>query len=288
MCVLKLAYVWTKAGAEEFADPSVKAGDVVDLAGLGWPTMCEENPTWCGTSNPTFDYKASSLRYSVLRTGTGDLDLVSGGDLRMDSLYGVYTAGMSSMATAAGDPFNLARARNADGKVLNNPDGAHEHLVDGGADSIYRAWYPDQGGNLLLKVAGDLRALCRAAAAATNGRPVTADPGDDSGGGPLAVAPGQRWSRHGGRSQPMAWWVNFGSYVGRSTLADDILGFTGFGTLGGGNVRADVAGDAGALALAQGSSYDGNINTRSQGLLLAVGSTGRVTGRWQPAVDGRR
>jgi hypothetical protein len=103
LCVLKVAYVWTRAGAEEFADPSVKAGDVVDLDGLGWPSMCEENPTWCGTSQPTFDYKASSLRYSVLRTGTGDLDLVSGGNLRMDSLYGVYTAGTSSVATAAGD-----------------------------------------------------------------------------------------------------------------------------------------------------------------------------------------
>ncbi|PIG30992.1 filamentous hemagglutinin family protein [Janthinobacterium sp. 35] len=277
MCVLKVAYVWTRAGAEEFADPSVKAGDVVDLDGLGWPTMCEENPTWCGTSSPTFDYKASSLRYSVLRTGTGDLDLVSGGDLHMDSLYGVYTAGMSSTATLPGDPFNQARARNADGKVLNNPDGEHEHLVDGGAGSIYRAWYPDQGGNLLLKVDGDLSGSLLGRSAATNLRPVTADAGYDStavgnwlwrqGSGGLAI---------GGLAQPVAWWVNFGTYVGRSTLADDVLGFTGFGTLGGGNLRADVAGDAGALALAQGSSYDGNINTRSQGLLLAVGSTGRV------------
>ncbi|MGV8866542.1 MAG: filamentous hemagglutinin family protein [Janthinobacterium svalbardensis] len=277
MCVLKVAYVWTKVGAEEFADPGVKAGDLLDPVAIGWPTLCEEYPTWCGTSSPTFDYKASSLRYSVLRTGTGDLDLVSGGDLRMDSLYGVYTAGMSSTATLPGDPFNQARARNADGKVLNNPDGEHEHLVDGGAGSIYRAWYPDQGGNLLLKVDGDLSGSLLARSAATNLRPVTADAGYDStavgnwlwrqGSGGLAV---------GGLAQPVAWWVNFGTYVGRSTLADDVLGFTGFGTLGGGNLRADVAGDAGALALAQGSSYDGNINTRSQGLLLAVGSTGRV------------
>ncbi|MGK5011372.1 filamentous haemagglutinin family protein [Janthinobacterium sp. MDB2-8] len=277
MCVLKVAYVWTKAGAEEFADPSVKAGDVLDPVAMKWLTICEEYPAWCGTSSPTFDYKASSLRYSVLRTGTGDLDLVSGGDLRMDSLYGVYTAGMSSTATLPGDPFNQARARNADGKVLNNPDGEHEHLVDGGAGSIYRAWYPDQGGNLLLKVDGDLSGSLLGRSAAINLRPVTADAGYDStavgnwlwrqGSGGLAI---------GGLAQPVAWWVNFGTYVGRSTLADDVLGFTGFGTLGGGNLRADVAGDAGALALAQGSSYDGNINTRSQGLLLAVGSTGRV------------
>ncbi|OEZ75861.1 heme/hemopexin-binding protein precursor [Janthinobacterium sp. HH104] len=277
MCVLKLAYVWTKAGAEEFADPSVKAGDVVDLAGLGWPTMCEENPTWCGTSNPTFDNKASSLRHSVLRTGTGDLDLVSGGDLRVDSLYGVYTAGMSSMATTAGDPYNLARARNLDGKVLANPDGAHERLVDGGADSIYRAWYPDQGGNLLLRVAGDLSGSLVGASAATNGRPVSKDgPGDSVAVGNWLWRQGSGGVATGGPAQPTAWWINFGSYVGRDTLADTMLGFTGFGTLGGGNVRADVAGDAGVLAPKVATVYDININPRSQGLLLAVGSTGRV------------
>ncbi|WP_257626213.1 filamentous haemagglutinin family protein [Janthinobacterium sp. NKUCC06_STL] len=277
MCVLKLAYVWTKAGAEEFADPSVKAGDVVDLAGLGWPTMCEENPTWCGTSNPTFDNKASSLRYSVLRTGTGDLDLVSGGDLRMDSLYGVYTAGMSSVATAAGDPYNLPRARNLDGTVLSNPDGAHERLVDGGADSLYRAWYPDQGGNLLLRVAGDLSGSLVGGAAATNGRPVSKDgPGDSVAVGNWLWRQGSGGVATGGPAQPTAWWINFGSYVGRDTLADTVLGFTGFGTLGGGNVRADVAGDAGVLAPKVATVFNTNINPRSQGLLLAVGSTGRV------------
>jgi len=277
MCVLKVAYVWTRVGAEEFADPSVKAGDVVDLAGLGWPTLCEENPSWCGTSSPSYNYKPSSLRYSVLRTGTGDLDLVSGGDLRMDSLYGVYTAGMSSVPTSSGDPFNLPRSRNADGTVLANPDGAHERLVDGGADSIYRAWYPDQGGNLLLKVAGDLSGSLIDAASASNQRPVSKDGMADS----VAVGnwlwrQGSGGVATGGAAQPVAWWINFGSYVGRDTLADTVLGFTGFGTLGGGNVRADVAGDAGVLAPLTGNTYNASINPRSQGLLLAVGGTGRV------------
>ncbi|MBH1984097.1 MAG: filamentous hemagglutinin family protein [Burkholderiales bacterium] len=277
MCVLKVAYVWTRVGAEEFADPSVKEGDLLDPVALGMPTLCEEYPTWCGTSNPTFDYKASSLRYSVLRTGTGDLDLVSGGDLRMDSLYGVYTAGMSSTPTSAGDPFNLPRSRNADGTVLANPDGAHERLVDGGAESIYRAWYPDQGGNLLLEVAGDLSGSLIDAASASNQRPVSKDGMADS----VAVGnwlwrQGSGGVATGGAAQPVAWWINFGSYVGRDTLADTVLGFTGFGTLGGGNVRAEVAGDAGVLAPLTGSSYNGSINPRSQGLLLAVGGTGRV------------
>ena len=276
-CELKVAYVWTRVGAEEFADPSVKAGDVIDLAGLGWPTLCEENPTWCGTSSPSYNYKPSSLRHSVLRTGTGDLDLVSGGDLRVDSLYGVYTAGMSSTPTSAGDPFNLPRSRNVDGTVLANPDGAHERLVDGGAESIYRAWYPEQGGNLLLQVAGDLSGSLIDASREINQRPVSKDGMADS----VAVGSwlwrqGSGGVATGGAPQPTAWWINFGSYVGRDTLADAMLGFTGFGTLGGGNVRAEVAGNAGALAPLTGSTYNGSINPRSQGLVLAVGGTGRV------------
>jgi len=279
MCVLKVAYVWTQQGVEEFGDPSIKVGDVLDPAALGWPTMCSEFPEWCGSSSATYDYKPSSLRYSVLRTGTGDLDLVSGGDLRMDSLYGVYTAGMSSTATSPDDPFNQARARNANGTVLFNADGVHEALVNGGADSIYRAWYPDQGGNLLLKVGGDLSGSLLAASAAVNLRPIASDNGYDSTAvGNWLWRQGSADVVTGGQAQPVAWWVNFGTYVGRKSLADAVLGFTGFGTLGGGNLRAEVAGDAGTLALSQGSSYDININPRSQGLLLAVGSTGRVNG----------
>ncbi|MCC7705526.1 filamentous hemagglutinin family protein [Janthinobacterium sp. GW460P] len=277
LCLLKVAYVWTKTGAEKYGGAGIKEGDLLDPVALKWPSICEENPTWCGTANPTFDYKASSLRYSVLRTGTGDLDLVSGGDLRVDSLYGVYTAGMSSTPTAAGDPFNLPRSRNADGKVLGNPDGAHERLVDGGADSLYRAWYPHQGGNLLLQVAGDLSGSLLDATTISNERPVSKDGMADS----VAVGnwlwrQGSGGVATGGAAQPTAWWINFGSYVGRATLADTVLGFTGFGTLGGGNVRAEVAGDAGALAPLTGNSYNGSINPRSQGLLLAVGGTGRV------------
>src|SRR5690606_32991747 len=35
----------------------------------------------------------SGESFSVIRTGIGDLDLISGADLRVDSLYGIYTAG---------------------------------------------------------------------------------------------------------------------------------------------------------------------------------------------------
>lgn len=50
----------------------------------------------------------------------------------------------------------------------------------------------------------------------------------------------------GGQAQPTAWWINFGSYTA-TTGADKMLGFTGFGTLGGGDLDVNVGGDAGVL-----------------------------------------
>ncbi|WP_369632899.1 hypothetical protein, partial [Variovorax sp. V512] len=54
------------------------------------------------------------------------------------------------------------------------------------------------------------------------------------------------------------------------------LGFTGFGTLGGGDLRVDVGGNAG-LQGRRGAKIDSYSDSRrSQGLVLAVGGTGRV------------
>ncbi len=74
----------------------------------------------------------------------------------MDSLFGIYTAGTSSGPTFPGDPYNQPKALGSNDAVLNDADGSNEKLVDGGTESLYRAWYPDAGGNLLLKVGGDL------------------------------------------------------------------------------------------------------------------------------------
>lgn len=81
----------------------------------------------------------------------------------------------------------------------------------------------------------------------------------------------------GAPAQPTAWWINFGSFVsGLGNGVTRLVGFTGFGTLGGGNLTAQVDGDAGQLARLVGSRYDINVNARPQGLALAVGGTGRV------------
>ncbi|MGT2493608.1 hypothetical protein ACU4GD_31765 [Cupriavidus basilensis] len=44
--------------------------------------------------------------FSVLRTGTGDLDLVAAGNVAMRSPYGVYTAGMSTASLADAAAFD--------------------------------------------------------------------------------------------------------------------------------------------------------------------------------------
>ncbi|VVE49091.1 Heme/hemopexin-binding protein [Pandoraea communis] len=277
-CVLKVSYTWTQQGIDEWGDPSLHVGDVLDPVKLGWPTMCDENPGWCTAPGMTYNYYATSQRFSVLRTGTGDLELLSGGNMRMDSLYGVYTAGTSSAKTRPGDPYNQPRARSAAGTVLNEPAGNNEAFVDGGADSVYRAWYPDQGGNLSLRVGGNLTGSILQPSAWISQRPLPGDGGYDS-----ASVSNWLWRQGsdgvatGTQAQPTAWWINFGSFVSAfGGGVSRLIGFTGFGTLGGGNLTAQVDGDAGQLTRLVGSRFSGVVNPRPQGLVLAVASTGRV------------
>ncbi|MGP1614464.1 MAG: hemagglutinin, partial [Pollutimonas bauzanensis] len=289
LCTEQSAYIWTADGAAEMGDPSL-TGQPMELeyvqTQVGYDTiegMCADLPYWCASGSATeYEAVASSTRFSVVRTGAGDLELLSGGSLRMDSLFGVYTAGSSSAATFANDPYNQPKGRGASGTVLNDPDGAREHLVDGGADSIYRAWYPDHGGNLLLKVGGDLTGAQMNTSISVNTRPVSTDKGYATGDvGNWLWRQGSGSVATGAQAHPAAWWINFGSYTAAVYGADQMAGFTGFGTLGGGNVDVQVGGDAGVVAKLAGSAYDQNINPRSQGLVLAVASTGRV------AADGR-
>lgn len=86
---------------------------------------------------------------------------------------------------------------------------------------------------------------------------------------------------------PASWWINFGTYVksdsganieledrAQINLLPRLVGFTGVGTLGGGNLTLDLGSDAGMLVR---RGDPGAVRApRSEGLVLAVGSTGRV------------
>jgi filamentous hemagglutinin family protein len=230
-----------------------------------------------GSSETTVEYRPGMSRFSVLRTGTGDLDLLSSGDLSMHSLYGLYTAGTSSLGLADSGAFNLPRGAtlDKDSRVLESvlaPNaGAYEALVDGGDASLYRAWYPDGGGNLLVSVGGDLTGDLIGRKTAFGGDAQQLD---------SASVANWLWRQGGGVTRPdmpTAWWINFGSFApvqeGITNVA--FTGFTGLGTLGGGNLTVSVAGDAGLL-MARGDMRYYNEASRSQGLVLAVGATGRL------------
>ncbi|WP_219135884.1 filamentous haemagglutinin family protein [Janthinobacterium sp. UMAB-60] len=220
--------------------------------------------------------------FSVLRTGTGDLDLLAAGDFDMRSLYGVYTAGTQSASPLVDgkDLFNLPRGLSAKGKLLGALDDKLTRFVDGGSESLYRAWYPEHGGNLLLRAQGDVKgdtvgtALQRRedAIGTLNAQQDTSD---------IGTWLWRQGSGSTGAGVPTAWWINFGTYVARPEGSDlfaglpIVSGFTGIGTLGGGNVLLQAGGDAGMLTSR--ADPGGAYTPRSQGLNVAVGSTGRVT-----------
>lgn len=229
-------------------------------------------PGWCvevdAPSEPErIEVTPQTLMFSVLRTGTGDLDLLSAGDWRMDSLFGVYTAGTQapSLWRDGSDPHQVARGRLADGSVLGGAGTAYEALTD----SLYRAWYPEQGGNLRIAAGGDLRGnLVATRTGSALARPQVA-----------SAAVGNWLWRQGQPSAdiPAAWWVNFGTFAQQpqATVAEPwLVGFTGIGTLGGGNLDVGVDGSAGLL---QSSNTAGVEAERSQGLNLVVGGSGRMT-----------
>ncbi|MEI2418441.1 filamentous hemagglutinin family protein [Orrella sp. JC864] len=244
--------------------------------------------------------------FSVLRTGTGDLDLLAAGDFVMRSLYGVYTAGTStaSRAGAQAAAFDRDRGRQADGTYLGTgftpelpdnhapPGPAYESVVDRAGQGAYAAWYPDGGGNLLLRaggnLAGDMHARYNPVQEGQDLRPQRSSvdlgnwlwrqgSGDTAGIEPIATS----------------WWINFGTYVPGSAVSNtyyglsnaersavaaipELVGFTGLGTLGGGNLSIEVDGAAGLIERRGSSRALGGGRLRSEGLAVAVAGTGRV------------
>jgi len=224
----------------------------------------------------------SNRMFSVIRTGTGDLDLVAGGSLAQRSPYGVYTAGTQSQGVTAA--FDQPRGASRDGLVLGKEGADYESLVSGDSRTSH-AWYPTGGGNLLLRAGGDLTGdLWQGigySEEVRDGQKPNVDPAN------------WLW-RQGhvpGSDAGAAWWINFGTYVTSNNYPNFeydrlpfLVGFTGYGTLGGGDLRVEVGGNAGAIDRMGGP--DNLRPSRSQGLVLAVGSTGRVNAQGDLTLTG--
>jgi hypothetical protein len=203
--------------------------------------------------------------FSVVRTGTGSLDLLAGGNIDEQTLYSIYTAGTQSADISAAD--NAPRADLAGATTVLGATGtAYQGLVNGGATSVYQANYPADGGNVLVAAQGSIGGDI----VANNINTINA---------PDSNAIGNWLWRQGGDGTPTAWWINFGTYVtgpasGGSAIY--VAGFTGIGALGGGNVTVSAGGNAGYTTYGAGNS--GGVTLSTTGLDIAVGGTGRVNG----------
>ncbi|WP_084806609.1 filamentous hemagglutinin N-terminal domain-containing protein [Bradyrhizobium sp. NAS80.1] len=187
-------------------------------------------------NDPTYNSSLNGTFFSVLRTGTGSLDLLAGGSFSEATPYGVYTAGTQSAAIPVANgsnPYDLVG-------------------ITGGGNS--HAWYPEHGGDLLLTAQQDITGNIQIAD--NNTRYVDSD----------LTANWFRQQGGGSSADPAAWWINFGSFAKTYSWSNtqQLIGFQGIGTLGGGNLTVIAGGNAGVT---------GNGST---GLDLAVASTGRV------------
>jgi hypothetical protein len=214
------------------------------------------------------------LAFSVIRTGTGDLSLVAGGDIDQSSLYGIYTAGtQTALSPAEQALFDDARQNEGGAYLLR---GKHDEKASQLISAIYQAYYPNGGGDLLFAAQGNVTGDIFATTVA----------GSSFAGIPASDGVGNWLWRQGSTQlgQATAWWINFG------TLADSpsnpslypvqMVGFQGIGTLGGGNVTVTIGGDAGQMTdrdeNAQGGAGYSALNQEGEGLIIAVGSSGRL------------
>ncbi|MEJ0047712.1 MAG: filamentous hemagglutinin family protein [Rhodospirillales bacterium] len=270
---------------------AVLARTTLDGAGLATPanTINQAPGSLLIDDQHYFAVKFSSASsavtaFSVIRTGTGDLTLVAGGNVDQSSLYGIYTAGTQDpLGNGQDAQFDTTRqALGPNGLLL--PGKSLSPDVSALISSTYQAYYPNGGGDVLIAVGGDM----------------TGDVlglGNVSSGTAPSDAVGNWLWRQGSTAlgQPTAWWINFGTLVAPLTSAGNsdgspvqLTGFQGIGALGGGNVAITIGGDAGQMtARDEAGRGPGSGTLRGEGLVVAVGGTGRlVPGSTGPLMTG--
>ncbi|QUS40536.1 hypothetical protein RPMA_18125 [Tardiphaga alba] len=281
-----------------WGDASYAGRPVADLLvwypGMTEAQFCSLGANYCEgggreetTTTTTYTYKFGTPGYSVIRTGTGDLAVVAGRDVSMMSMFGVYTAGTNSLlpgGEAANAPYNLARGKA--GEHILAP--LKSELTDkyDPALSVYRAWYPDQGGNVLVDAGRDVKGDTWGAAAWAGSllpESTSVQPAAVTG---SASVSNWLWRQGSGGTAGVgdiatSWWINFGTYFTVFDASDKtprLAGFTGIGALGGGDVTVRAGRDAGVIDTRGDTAWrsNGDHAPRSQALNLAIGSTGRV------------
>lgn len=229
------------------------------------------------TEVTTYGKRLGSPAWSVLRTGKGDLALLAAQDVRMKSGFGVYTAGAPTLLGDGSDPqFNPVRTAAPWHTSLLG-----RNQVSGNYDAAlasYRAWYPDHGGDVRVEAGRDI------IGDAWTARSESGTAQRDQAGHSSAAVGGWLWRQGTGTTEgvqatPTSWWINFGTYstVGaEADAAPRMVGFTGFGTLGGGNLSLEAGRHAGVLD-PMGNALGLLTAPHSSAIVAAVGSTGRVS-----------
>ena len=235
---------------------------------------------------------ARTVDFSVVRTGSGYLDVVAGGNVSEATPFGIYTAGTQSADVGA--EYDQSRV-GKNGTVLGKPGriSLNGASYESAVSATYQANYPTNGGNLFVAaggtVTGDVYELGPTGYATTVAGSTPPVYSND-------VSNWLWWQ--GGPSVPAAWWINFGTYVNLANAnsgvtAPTLTGFTGFGALGGGNVIVRSGGDAGLVAPQASTSTatavdlavasTGRADTASQAVLLTGG--GDVDGKFGGALN---
>ena len=268
---------WVGKSAREFGE----------LIGMSEEDFCATSGYCYGggtmTEITTYGSKPAIPLWSVLRTGKGDLQLLAARDVRMMSGYGVYTAGApTALGNAEDAAFNPGRAPAPGQSSLLGPIQASGRYD--AALTAWQAWYPDQGGNLTVAAGRDIRGDLWDANGEVGFEVILGTTRESAGYAASAVG-NWLWRQGNGAvggaaASPSSWWINFGTYSARDSLqltGPRMVGFVGFGTLGGGNLALDAGRNAGALSVMGGVATASDRARHSSGLVAAVGSTGRVS-----------
>ncbi|WP_027582391.1 filamentous haemagglutinin family protein [Bradyrhizobium sp. Ai1a-2] len=184
---------------------------------------------------------------SVLRTGSGDLDLAAGRDIVITTPFGIYTAGYQSGPVAGFTPPVRQTIQSALAGAMSRTYLGYQtwdYATQSGTswDTIYPTAlypsYPVGGGNLRVVAQGDL-----------TGSSVLSPNGQN---GSAASEVDTFWLWTMGQPSPSGqgringtWFINFGTYFQSYAAGDgapSVAAFRGLGALGGGNASVMVGG----------------------------------------------